>query len=81
MDSRIIELSQYRFQRAQEDFETAEANLKDGRLKASRMREKSDYQDFFIVAREDTDSQLKDAKYILNKIESYLNSEWEKTHS
>lgn len=131
MDGSIIELSQYRLERAKEDFETAEANLKDGRLKASlnrsyyaifhalravtilsgfdsskhsgiisyfnrcyvktgifvgdlselikdasRMREKSDYQDFFIVSRSDVERQIDDARRILADIEIYLNAQW-----
>lgn len=133
MDSSIMELSNYRFERAREDFETAEANLKDNRLKASlnrsyyaifhalravtilsgfdsskhsgiiayfnrtyvktgifsgniselikgasRMREKSDYQDFFIVSREDVVKQLEDARYVLKEIEKYLHVQWGK---
>lgn len=35
MESSIKELSQYRYQRAIEDFETAEENLKNGKYKAS----------------------------------------------
>lgn len=131
MDGSIKELSKYRFERAKEDLETAEANLRDGRLKAalnrsyyaifhglravtilsgfdsskhsgiiayfnktyvktgifeggiseliknaSRMREKSDYQDFFVVAREDVEQQIENSKYVLHEIEIYLNIQY-----
>lgn len=43
---------------------------------ASRMREKSDYQDFFLVVREDVETQLANAEKILLEVEKYLTEQW-----
>ena len=132
MDSGIRELSEYRFQRAKEDLETAEENVQNGKYKASinrsyyavfhsiravnalkmfdsrkhsgviayfnrefvkegifskdasriidsmfRLREKADYDDFYVASRQQAEEQLEKAKTFLRMIEPYLNSQWE----
>lgn len=39
---------------------------------ASFLREKSDYEDFYIATREDAEKQAKDSKIFLSKVEDYL---------
>ena len=94
----LKELSQYRFQRAQEDLETAAILLgviayfnrtyvKGGIFNKSlskildtsfRLREKVDYQDFFIVSELMAAEQLKKASIVLNEFAPYLADRWEK---
>lgn len=38
----------------------------------SYLREKSDYDDFFIASKEEADIQLQNARYFVNTIEKYL---------
>lgn len=38
----------------------------------SYLREKSDYDDFFIAGKDDAEAQLQNAKYFVNVIEKYL---------
>lgn len=40
--------------------------------KASFLREKSDYEDFYIASRQEAEEQLKDAKIFLSKVDEYL---------
>lgn len=40
---------------------------------SSFLREKSDYDDFFIVGRKETENQLASARIILEAVEKYLN--------
>ena len=40
---------------------------------AYKIREKSDYDDFYIALREDAEEQLKNAEVFLEKIEKFLN--------
>lgn len=42
---------------------------------AFRMREKADYQDFFIASKEDADLQIKKAEQVLEMIDSYLTAQ------
>lgn len=127
MESRLAELSSYRFERAKEDLYTAEILLREGQFKASinrsyysifhamrsvtvldgfdsskhsgiiayinryyvkegifdkrlskildtsfRLREKADYQDFFIVPRDMAEEQLKRAEEAIVMVENYL---------
>lgn len=44
---------------------------------AFRLREKADYQDFFIVSREMAVEQLEKADKIINTLEVYLKGKWE----
>ena len=131
MDSSIIDLSHYRFQRALEDLETARENLNAGRYKASvnrsyyaifhgmravvvlkefdsskhsgiigffnrnfvkeeifdrgiskivdgafRLREKADYDDFYVVSRQQASDQFEKAEEFLKTISQYLEAEW-----
>jgi uncharacterized protein (UPF0332 family) len=39
---------------------------------ASFLREKSDYEDFFIASKQEAEKQLEDAKIFLSKIDEYL---------
>lgn len=39
-----------------------------------RLREKADYDDFFLVARDDAEQQLEKASHIVQIIEQYVNS-------
>ena len=43
---------------------------------SSFLREKSDYDDFFIASKKDAIVQLKDAKIFLGAVEEYLSSLW-----
>lgn len=44
---------------------------------AFRLREKADYEDFYIVAEEEAQDQLKKAEYIVATVENYINKQWE----
>jgi uncharacterized protein (UPF0332 family) len=127
MDSKIITLSQYRFEKAKEDLQAAIVNLDNGLIKASinrsyyaifhairsvnaldefdskkhsgviahfnqffihtgkfekevysiitsayKIREKSDYDDFYIAAKDDAQEQLENAKKFLGIVEEFL---------
>jgi len=39
---------------------------------ASFLREKSDYEDFYIASKQDAEKQLEDAKIFLSKVDAYL---------
>lgn len=39
---------------------------------ASFLREKSDYEDFYIASKQDAEKQLEDAKIFLSKVDEYL---------
>ena len=39
---------------------------------AIRMREKSDYMDFFVVSRDDAEEQIQKAGYVLEQVRGYL---------
>lgn len=41
---------------------------------SSFLREKSDYDDFFIASRKEAEAQLENARGFLNTVEAYLNS-------
>jgi hypothetical protein len=43
------------------------------------MRNDSDYEDFYIVSKEDAQIQIENAKLFLAAIEAFLLKEWEKT--
>ena len=43
--------------------------------KAFKIRNKSDYQDMYIVNRNDTEIQIRNAKIIINAVEEYLKAE------
>lgn len=78
MEGSVRDLSRYRLQKAREDLETARDNLANGRYRASmidscfRLREKADYDDFFLVARDDAVMQLEKAEYVLSAVEQYI---------
>lgn len=127
MDSKIITLSQYRFEKGKEDLLSATVNLDNGLIKASinrsyyaifhairsvnaldefdskkhsgviahfnqffihtekfqkevysiitsayKIREKSDYDDFYIAAKDDAQEQLENAKKFLGIVEEFL---------
>jgi uncharacterized protein (UPF0332 family) len=127
MDGCVLELSAYRFSKAQEDLTAADITLKESLYKvsinrsyyaifhamraitaldgydsskhsgvisyfnqhfvktgrfdkeasravknASLLREKSDYEDFYIASKEDAEKQVEDAKVFLSKVEGYL---------
>lgn len=131
MEGSIIDLSKYRFKRAEEDLKTARDNLREGSYRASvnrsyyaifhalrsiaaleqydsrkhsgiisfinhnyvktgifdkefskivdmafRLREKSDYDDFYIVSREEAEKQIQSAEEILTKVEKYVQGQW-----
>ena len=131
MESRLIDLSKYRYETAMDDLDTAKNNYRDGKYKqavnrsyyaifhglraitamdefdskkhsgiiayfnknyvktgvfeseiskkiqsAYRLRENADYQDFFVVSKQDTQNQLDNAIDVLKKIKSYLDEKW-----
>ncbi|MBD5471407.1 MAG: HEPN domain-containing protein [Lachnospiraceae bacterium] len=43
--------------------------------KAEQIRNVSDYDDFYIASREETKQQVDNAKYIVDKVEKYLENE------
>ena len=43
---------------------------------AYRIREKSDYEDFFIISKEDAKEQIERAEHILNLVGEYLSNKW-----
>lgn len=132
MDGSVVDLSKYRLDRAKDDLETAEANLREHRYSASvnrayyaafhalraitaldkfdsgkhsgiiayinyhyvktgvfdkkfsklidisfRLREKADYEDFYIVTEEEARLQLENSKTIVSIVKSYLISRWD----
>ena len=42
--------------------------------KAFKIRNKNDYDDFYVVSREEAKEQIKDAEYFLNVIENFLDN-------
>lgn len=40
--------------------------------KAFKTRNKSDYDDFYVVSREEVEEQIKNAEFLLNTVEKYL---------
>ena len=43
---------------------------------AFRVREKADYQDFFVVSRDQAEEQINKAKEVIKTISPYLQSKW-----
>ena len=43
---------------------------------AMDFRQKSDYEDFYIVSKDDAQEQLKNAEYIIDLIDSFLSAKW-----
>ena len=41
-----------------------------------RLREKADYEDFYIVSKESAEEQLERAKTLIEEIRKYLNQRW-----
>ena len=41
-------------------------------LRAEKFRNRSDYMDFYIVTKKDTERQLKDAKVFIEMLEKYI---------
>ena len=54
--------------------EILERNLAAVIKESSLCREKSDYDDFHVAGREEAEEQLKNAKYLVQKIEEYVNA-------
>ena len=54
--------------------EILERNLAAVIKESSLCREKSDYDDFYVTGREEAEEQLKNAKYLVQKIEEYVNA-------
>lgn len=54
--------------------EILERNLAAVIKESSLCRGKSDYDDFYVAAREEAEEQLKNAKYFVQKIEEYVNA-------
>ena len=54
--------------------EILERNLAAVIKESSLCREKSDYDDFYVAGREEAEEQLKNAKYLVQKIEEYVNA-------
>ena len=48
---------------------------------SSFYREKSDYDDFYIASKEETQQQVSNAEYIVGKIEKYILKETENMES
>ena len=44
--------------------------------KAFRIREKADYQDFFVASEKDAESQILDAEELIEMVRKYLDSKW-----
>lgn len=42
--------------------------------KAFNMRSDSDYEDFYIIVKEDVSNQLENAEYFVNKVDEYIKS-------
>lgn len=49
--------------------------------KAERIRNASDYDDFYIASKEETQQQVSNAEYIVRKIEKYIFKETENMES
>lgn len=77
MEGSLRELAEYRMERAKEMLDAAkgilERNLSVIIKHSAFLREKSDYDDFFIASKKDAEKQLKDAELFLEKLEIYLN--------
>lgn len=127
MEGSVMDLALYRLERAKEDLETADDNLKNGKYRASvnrsyyavfhalravtaldrfdsgkhsgiiaffnqhyvktglfdrevskmidscyRLREKADYDDFYLVARDEAVQQIEKARLLLRSVDEYL---------
>lgn len=81
MEGSIKDLVSIRFDRAKEMLGASQVNFEQGELKtslsdiikkASYCREKSDYDDFYIVSKEETEEQLKNAKIFLDNVDKYI---------
>ena len=81
MERSIEELSAYRFSKAKEDLATSKMLLESGVFdkkaskivkSASVLREKSDYEDFYIASKTDAETQVKNAEEFLAMVELYL---------
>lgn len=127
MEGSVMDLALYRLERAKEDLETADDNLKNGKYRASvnrsyyavfhalravtaldrfdsgkhsgiiaffnqhyvktglfdrevskmidscyRLREKADYDDFYLVARDEAVQQMEKARLLLRSVDEYL---------
>lgn len=44
---------------------------------AFRLREKADYEDFYVVAIEDAEKQIEKAEYVIAAVERYVMTRWE----
>ena len=44
---------------------------------AFKLRQKSDYQDFYVVSKEQAQAQIEKAEIILNRVQPYLIKRWE----
>lgn len=87
MDNRQIDLSKYRIQEAKDSLQVAYFNKEYvaagifpkevGRRLAilKQLREKSDYDDFYIASKAKAEEQLDTAKLILSSVEEYLNQQ------
>ena len=74
MEGSVKELAGYRLARAREDLNTAADNLKSG---SYRLREKADYDDFFLASETDASRQLENAARVVRVIERYVNERTE----
>ncbi len=66
------DLSVYRLQRAEEDLRS---DISDMIGKAFKIRNKSDYDDMYIVSRDDTKEQIENAKQVIGRVQEYMKSE------
>lgn len=46
--------------------------------KAFRLREKADYQDFFVISKAQVEEQIQKAEQVIDMIEPYLKIRWKK---
>lgn len=85
MEGSLKELAGYRLVRAREMLSASESNLEIGQYKildrvlaviikdSSLCREKLDYDDFYLAGKVEAEEQLKNAKFLGQKIEKYVN--------
>ena len=76
----LLELAKYRLQVAKEDLETALDNEKAGHriAIAEEVRHNSDYDEFYIVSREETQKQIQTATELINEVDKFLDEKQEK---
>lgn len=69
MQPKIKDLCLYRIEKAKGTFDKKYSKIIKG---AERMRNRSDYDDFYIVSKDDTQKQIEDARQFIEELEGFI---------